>query len=521
MTHQIKSQRGWSRVDVILIATGLSAAIFNFLLRKHVVIDDADITFRYSWHLAHGYGLVFNPGQRVEGFTNMTWMLAMALAILAHINVAYFSVYLGLLFGLGSEIVIWFIMREFEIARAKRFLAILALSASSSFWLATTSGLETGFAAFLLSLIVLRAVKKKVTVFDGILGTLIFATRPELVVLPILVIVLSWIGEVRSNLKPWTKALPIHYIEGFGTSLILLEIFRVSYFGSLLPNTITAKSPPLTWTSLIDNSLAGLHYSIGYLWVAILPLGCLALSAVPLIRRSLVWSLIPVLLGWLCVTALVNGGDWMPDERIFQVVTPVLFVAVGAVLDGKLVSFKRFSFKGPQPSEKRSRLMIGTAVVIVLSLVAFTQSKFQRPSLSVSPNLVQYQSLLNSEAPGALNHLTIAPEAIGLICYDLIHTVCDDFLGLTDKTIADNGTIYEPTYGREDPRYTAEVLKPDLFITHSGLGHLRLLDYHGFIKNDYLIFFLPKVDLTLAIRKGVTPSTVIPRGWKIVSESLK
>ena len=125
MTHQIKSQRGWSRVDVILIATGLSAAIFNFLLRKHVVIDDADITFRYSWHLAHGYGLVFNSGQRVEGFTNMTWMLAMALAILAHINVAYFSVYLGLLFGLGSEIVIWFIMRKFEIAEGSDSLQSL------------------------------------------------------------------------------------------------------------------------------------------------------------------------------------------------------------------------------------------------------------------------------------------------------------------------------------------------------------------------------------------------------------
>ena len=42
------------------------------------VNDDAYITFRYSRNLATGNGPYFNPGERVEGYTNPSLMLAMA-----------------------------------------------------------------------------------------------------------------------------------------------------------------------------------------------------------------------------------------------------------------------------------------------------------------------------------------------------------------------------------------------------------------------------------------------------------
>src|SRR5436190_24091094 len=40
--------------------------------------DDAFISFRYVWHLVNGHGLVFNPGERVEGYTNFLWVLELA-----------------------------------------------------------------------------------------------------------------------------------------------------------------------------------------------------------------------------------------------------------------------------------------------------------------------------------------------------------------------------------------------------------------------------------------------------------
>ena len=40
--------------------------------------DDAFISFRYARNLLEGHGLVFNPGERVEGYTNLLWVLELA-----------------------------------------------------------------------------------------------------------------------------------------------------------------------------------------------------------------------------------------------------------------------------------------------------------------------------------------------------------------------------------------------------------------------------------------------------------
>src|SRR5215468_3827839 len=49
------------------------AAVYWFLT------DDGYISFRYARNLAHGHGLVFNPGhERVEGYTNLLWVLILA-----------------------------------------------------------------------------------------------------------------------------------------------------------------------------------------------------------------------------------------------------------------------------------------------------------------------------------------------------------------------------------------------------------------------------------------------------------
>ena len=44
------------------------------------LFDDAMISMRYAWNLSHGSGLVWNPGEYVEGYTNLLMTLLMALA---------------------------------------------------------------------------------------------------------------------------------------------------------------------------------------------------------------------------------------------------------------------------------------------------------------------------------------------------------------------------------------------------------------------------------------------------------
>ena len=38
--------------------------------RYYILFDDAMISMRYAYNLAHGNGLVWNIGERVQGFTN-------------------------------------------------------------------------------------------------------------------------------------------------------------------------------------------------------------------------------------------------------------------------------------------------------------------------------------------------------------------------------------------------------------------------------------------------------------------
>src|SRR5690606_33595760 len=60
---------GWGRRPEL--ALYLIAALAAWAVR--MVQDDAFISFRYSQNLANGHGLVFNPGEKVEGYTNFLW----------------------------------------------------------------------------------------------------------------------------------------------------------------------------------------------------------------------------------------------------------------------------------------------------------------------------------------------------------------------------------------------------------------------------------------------------------------
>jgi hypothetical protein len=65
------------------------AAFFLHGQEYEAVQDDAFISFVYSKHLAAGEGLVFNLGERVEGYTNFLWVALMALPHLFSVDVIF------------------------------------------------------------------------------------------------------------------------------------------------------------------------------------------------------------------------------------------------------------------------------------------------------------------------------------------------------------------------------------------------------------------------------------------------
>ena len=69
----MRASPGWSAQRCLLLFT------YVFLANAWMG-DDAYITFRSVWNFVHGYGLTFNPDERVQAYTHPLWMLVVSAA---------------------------------------------------------------------------------------------------------------------------------------------------------------------------------------------------------------------------------------------------------------------------------------------------------------------------------------------------------------------------------------------------------------------------------------------------------
>ena len=60
--------------EVVLLLLILAAFVIHSIVLDFTQ-DDAYISYRYVENFIEGHGLVFNIGERVEGYTNFLWMM--------------------------------------------------------------------------------------------------------------------------------------------------------------------------------------------------------------------------------------------------------------------------------------------------------------------------------------------------------------------------------------------------------------------------------------------------------------
>lgn len=73
--------------------------------------DDAYISMRYARNLVEGHGLVFNYGDRLEGYTNFLWVMLLAPARLLGWDMLVWAKQLASFFGVVGIVVTWSIAR--------------------------------------------------------------------------------------------------------------------------------------------------------------------------------------------------------------------------------------------------------------------------------------------------------------------------------------------------------------------------------------------------------------------------
>ena len=131
----------WIGLALLLVGIWLHADLavyFDFTQ------DDAFITFRYAANYLDGHGLVYNIGERVEGYTNFLWLIIMILVKLAGGEFVIFSRTIGILCGIGTIIFTYLIgIRIFGRRSLLPGLCSFLLGSVYSFAYWSVAGLET------------------------------------------------------------------------------------------------------------------------------------------------------------------------------------------------------------------------------------------------------------------------------------------------------------------------------------------------------------------------------------------
>lgn len=240
----------WSSRLYLFMGIIFSLAAVYDAYRLRWLCDDAFISFRYAIQMVRGEGLVFNPGEPVEGYTNFLWTVLIGVFSWAGVRPEVFAIAAGLLFYSGTLLLLLLIRPEnLEQGEGKSHIPFAMVSFALIFHgrIFATSGLEVSLFTLVLTGAVLLADKTKgkpglqfLLILSGVSLTLI---RPE----GFLYLVFHTFYVLGDQSWPDRRK------ERSGTRISLVVLgpwllllawlsWKLQFYGDLLPNTYYAKS---------------------------------------------------------------------------------------------------------------------------------------------------------------------------------------------------------------------------------------------------------------------------------------
>src|SRR5262245_44637859 len=133
-------------------ALGLLWVLATRMLGVHgtPIVDDAYIALIYARSLADGSGLTFTDGTRVEGYTDLLWVVLAAGAIKLQLDPVRFVQAASFASALALVTAVWWWSRRYSEAPPYLRFAPLLLASSTALAFWALAGLETTLLAFLL-----------------------------------------------------------------------------------------------------------------------------------------------------------------------------------------------------------------------------------------------------------------------------------------------------------------------------------------------------------------------------------
>jgi hypothetical protein len=298
------------------------------------------------------------------------------------------------------------------------------------------SGMETSLYVCLLFAALHHHLRDPASRASAVLFALAALTRPEgagmfLVVQAVALGRARWRGdELRAALRP---LLPFAAI--FGAFLL----FRLAYYGALVPNTVVAKStfqqrllalPPAQALATLRGS-DGAKIIPAFLDLALGPLALIAVAAFFLRRTRYAAGVLLASALAILLVCLWNEGDWMPHYRLLVPLLPLAFTGLALGLAAFLEIDPR------RAAGRAAPLLAGLLALLSMADRAHYDRGPGKRSLDAAENhLVDLgRKLAAVRRPDDL----LATDIAGIIpLHAKMRTL--DMLGLCDRHIAHHGT---------------------------------------------------------------------------------
>lgn len=338
----------------------------------------------------HGNGLVYNPGEYVEGYTNFLWtVITSPFTIIEFADVSVFATILCLLLSIFNIAFLAKIGRLFNIGCEpfKVYLIVipsifLALDNSIAFW--AIGGMEFPvYTLFILGVTYsyFRLNDKPKHIYLLIASLILCTlTRPEGNMIFAVFIFHFWlfrkhINNFRQNFAKILISYAVFCLAYYG--------FKYLYYGQMIPNTFYAKGV----TDIKMNLVLGTKYlalCTGtrlyiFIFIAFIPFK----NSLRRQKESFLLLFVSVYIIYIVAV----GGDWMIANRFFVPILPMLYILSIIGFINFLIKLQKI-YKQFEKTQKIAGRMI---MVMSVLLFAVTLSLLEYKQLIINEDNAQYE----------------------------------------------------------------------------------------------------------------------------------
>lgn len=322
-------------VAALVAIVGLVVLLFHLSVYMPYFDDDALISMRYAKRLASGGGLTWNDVDRVEGYSNLLWVLLVAAGAGAGIEPVLGARALGLACAVTVIATLLHVLGRGRHAAAAVALAVGLCVTTGSFAVWTIAGLEQPLVGALL-VVAVAALWPTAPPFTAVASAALAGlclTRPDGPVLVIGVVTgHALVRGVSASMRREVVALAAPSVF----AVVGQELFRLAYYGDWVPNTARVK---VAWTATrLSQGMMSLEHAAAT-HVVLIVLVCVAMAFAVRVRvlRPAVALTLSAALPWIGYLLVMGDGGtyfaWrheMPIVPLFALVAGVLLTTLPA-----------------------------------------------------------------------------------------------------------------------------------------------------------------------------------------------